>query len=329
MMELLRDLVSIYGPSGREDLVADFIIEQIKDYVDEVQKDALGNVIAMKKGKGSKKVMLAAHMDQIGIMVTFIDENGFLRFSNIGGLNPYSLLYKRVIFKNGVEGIISKEQKADIKELTLKELYIDIGASTRDEASQKVQIGDFGVFKSDFQDFGDRVVGAAFDDRLGCYVLLEVAKQIKDSENDIYFVFTTQEEVGLRGAKVSAFRIEPDLAIAVDVTATGDTPNCNKMAVKLGEGAAIKIMDRAFIVHPKVKDLLVRVAEENNVKYQFEILEMGTTDAAEIYTTKTGVPTGVISIPTRYVHSHSEMADKRDIKAAIDILKYLVPNNLE
>ncbi|MCX7903219.1 MAG: M42 family metallopeptidase [Caloramator sp.] len=328
-MDLLRDLVSIYGPSGREDLVAEFIIEHIKDYVDEVQKDALGNVIALKRGKGRKKVMLAAHMDQIGVMVTFIDENGFLRFSNIGGLSPYSLLYKRIVFKNGVEGIISKEQKADIKELTLKELYIDIGASTKEEASQKVKIGDFGVFQSDFQELGERVVGAAFDDRLGCYVLLEVAKQIEESENDIYFVFTTQEEVGLRGAKVSAFRIEPDLAIAVDVTGTGDTPNCNKMAVKLGEGVAIKIMDRAFIVHPKVKDLLVKIAEENKIKYQFEILEMGTTDAAEIFTTKTGVPTGVISIPTRYIHSHCEMADKRDIKAAIDILKNLVPNKLD
>ncbi|MCX7904840.1 MAG: M42 family peptidase, partial [Caloramator sp.] len=181
-MELLRDLISIYGPSGREDLVADFIIEQIKDYVDEVQKDALENVIALKRGKGRNKVMLAAHMDQIGVVITFIDENGFLRFSNIGGLSPYSLLHKRIMFKNGVEGIISKEQKSDIKELTLKELYIDIGASTKEEASQKVKIGDFGVFKSDFQELGERVVGAAFDDRLGCYVLLEVAKQIKESE---------------------------------------------------------------------------------------------------------------------------------------------------
>ncbi|SEF52176.1 endoglucanase [Caloramator fervidus] len=319
-MEILKKLVSIYGPSGREDMVAEFIIDNIKDYVDEIQKDVLGNVIAIKKGKGKNKIMLASHMDQIGFMVNFIDENGFLRFSNVGGINPYSLLFKRVVFKNGVEGIIAKEQKADIKELSMKDLFIDIGVGNKEEASKKVQVGDFAVLKSDFKDLGDVLVGPAFDDRLGCYILIELVKNIKDTDNDVYFVFTTQEEVGLRGAKVAAYKIQPDLAIVVDVTSTGDTPNCNKMVVKLGEGAAIKIMDRGFIVHPKVKDLLVSIAEEYNIKYQFEILDLGTTDAAEIHVSKAGVPTGVVSIPTRYIHSDSEMVSKKDIEAAINLL---------
>ncbi|SHF23939.1 endoglucanase [Caldanaerobius fijiensis DSM 17918] len=323
-MELLKSLTSIYGPSGREDKIAEFIMETIKPYVDEISKDALGNVIAVKKGSGQKKLMLTAHMDQIGVMVTFIDDDGYLRFTNIGGLNPYSLLFKRVVFKNGVEGIISKEQKAEIKELALKDLYIDIGANCKDEAKKKVNIGDFGVFKSDFQDLGQRLISAAFDDRVGCYVLIEAAKRIKNINCDVYFVFTVQEEVGLRGARTSAYSIEPDAAIAIDVTGTGDIPNCNRMAVKLGDGVAIKIMDRGFIVHPKIKEFLTSVAEKNNIKYQYEILEMGTTDAAEIHVSKTGVPSGVISVPSRYVHSHSEMVDKNDVEAAINLLVHAI-----
>ncbi|KRQ87946.1 putative aminopeptidase YsdC [Caloramator mitchellensis] len=319
-MELLKELTSIYGPSGREDKVADFIIDNIKQYVDEVKKDTLGNVISVKKGKGQKKLMFAAHMDQIGVMITFIDDNGFLRFTNIGGVNPYSLLFKRIVFKNGVEGIVSKEAKADIKDLNLKDMFIDIGAKNKEEAKQKVNIGEFGVFKSDFIDLGNSISSAAFDDRIGCYALIEAAKRIKENNGDIYFVFTVQEEVGLRGAKVAAYSIEPDIAIAVDVTGTGDTPNCNRMAVKFGEGAAIKIMDRGFIVHPQIKELLINVAERNNIKYQYEILEMGTTDAAEIHISKAGAPSGVVSIPTRYIHSHSETVDKDDLKAAIDLL---------
>lgn len=321
-MELLRKLTGAFGPSGSEEQVAEIIAEEIRDYVDEIKIDRLGNVIALKKGSSINKVMATAHMDQIGIMVTDIDKSGFLRFTAVGYVDPYTVLYNSVVFKNGTVGIIGREEKKDIKNLKLGELYIDIGASSRDEAAKKINIGDFGVFKSLFVENGNRISTGAMDDRIGCYILIEAAKRIKNPKSDIYFVFTVQEESYTSGAATSAYAIEPDCAIVVDVTDTGDTPECNRMAVKMGGGAAIKVMDRGMITHPRVKRYLVDMAEKHEIKYQFEVLEYGSTDGAEIHVSKAGVMTGAISIPTRYIHTPQEIIDIEDIECSIELLTH-------
>ena len=234
-MELLKELTEKYGPSGRENKIREYIKEQVLPYADEVETDVLGNLIAHKKGDG-KKVMMASHMDEIGVIVTFIDDNGFLRFSAVGGLNTKDLLYNRVCFENGVTGVIGTEK--DNKDRVISKFFIDIGAKNKIEAEKMVSIGDMAIFDGKFVESGDIVISKALDNRAGCYVLIEALKQV-ESDNDLYFVFTTQEEVGLRGAKTSAYGIEPDIAIAIDVTDTGDTPNAEDMAVKMGKGAAI------------------------------------------------------------------------------------------
>lgn len=315
-MELLKKLTMCGSASGDEKRIAQIIENEIKDYVDEISYDALGNLTAHKKGTG-KKIMLAAHMDEIGIVVTFIDDNGFLRFSNVGGLYIKELLGRRVLFENGAVGVIYTEKEN--KNVQMSKMYIDIGAANREEAENLVLIGDTAVFEGNFHEVGDRVISKALDNRVGCYALIEAAKKIK-SKNDLYFVFTVQEEVGLRGARTAANAIAPEYALAVDVTDTGDTPEGEKMAVKLGKGAAVKVMDRSVICSSEVRTALVQLAKENNIPYQMEIMADGGTDAGVINLSGAGVKTGGISIPTRYVHSPSEMADKKDVKAVIDLL---------
>ncbi|KAB3534023.1 M42 family metallopeptidase [Alkaliphilus pronyensis] len=316
--ELLKEMCSVYSPSGNEAAIRDFIMQEIKDYVDEINVDPLGNLIARKKGNG-KKIMFAGHMDQIGLMVTFIDKEGFLRFTNVGGLSPSITMSQRVIFSNGVVGVVGCEKLDDIKDLKLDKLFIDIGAQSKEEAEEMVSIGDVCVYYSEALIDDKKVISQGLDDRVGCFVLIEALKQIKNSLNDLYFVFTVQEEVGIRGAKTSAYTINPDYGIAVDVTMTGDTPNAKKMAVKLGEGAAIKIRDNSLLCHPKVKDTMIKVAKDSDIKYQLEVLEFGGTDSGAIHLTRSGVPSGVISIPTRYIHSNCEMCYLSDISAAIDL----------
>lgn len=330
-MELLKKLTSIFGPSGHEDGVAEIISTEIKDYVDEIKKDRLGNLIAIKRGTGTGKIMTTAHMDQIGIMVTNIDENGFLRFTSVGYIDPYTVIAHNVIFKNGTVGSIWREEKNDSKNLKLNNLYIDIGAASKEAAVKKVGIGDFGVMLSNFVEQEGRISSGTLDDRIGCYVLIETIKKMKKPAGDVFFVFTVQEETFISGAMTSAYAIEPDSAIVVDVTDTGDTPDCNSMSVKLGAGCTIKVMDRGLICHPKIKKYLTEVAEKNNIKYQYEVLEAGTTDGRVIHTSRTGVATGVISIPARYIHSSQEMVDMQDVNNAISLLtnalEGFVPDN--
>lgn len=323
-MELLKRLTSAFGPSGCEENVAGVIELEIREYVDSITRDKLGNIIALKKGTSGKKLMLAAHMDQIGVMVTDIDEDGFLSFINVGGINPYTILHHNVIFENGATGIIAREEKSDIKDLKIENLYIDMGTSSKGETQKLVSIGDFGVFKSEFIVSEDRIFSGALDNRIGCYIMIEALKSIKNNKSDIYFVFTTQEETYTSGATVSAYAIDPDCAIVVDVTGTGDTPGSNRMAVKMGEGAAIKVMDKGMICHPKVKKYLRDIANQNNIKYQLEVLEKGSTDGSQIHISRSGVPTGGISIPARYIHTPQESVNIKDVIGAVDILKYAV-----
>lgn len=261
--------------------------------------------------------MFAAHCDEIGVVVTFIDENGFLRFSDVGGLYLRNLINRRVRFENGTVGVIGTEENNEKRQMA--KMYIDIGAENRGEAEKMVQIGDMAIFDGELRRQNGKIISKALDNRAGCYVLIEAMKKVK-SENDLYFVFTAQEEVGLRGARTAAFKIEPEYALSVDVTDTGDTPKCPKMAVKLGEGTAVKIMDYSVITSHEVREKLIEVADKRSVKYQREIMTEGGTDAGVIHFTKGGVKTGGISIPTRYIHSPSEMIDEDDLSASIDLL---------
>lgn len=329
MKELLKKLTQAYGPSGSEEIVRDIIRDEIKAYVDEIKVDVLGNLIAVKKGSGMK-VMLAAHMDQIGFIVTHIDDKGFLRLSRVGGISAGNSINRRVIFKNGVTGVISYDGDIEnINSIKLDKMYIDIGASGPEEAQDSVAIGDVAVYCSPFTENKGRYIGKAMDDRAGCALLIETARRLKSSPHEIYFVFTVQEELGVRGAKTSAYALNPDIGIAVDVTRTGDTPKARPMEVKLGGGPAIKIKDSLVMAHPRVRELMVKKAKEIGIPYQMEILEAGGTDAGPIHLTREGVPSGVISIPCRYVHSDSEMVDASDLENGVKLLLKILEDEID
>lgn len=330
MKELTKKVTEAFGPSGAEDRVREVIRKEIEPYVHEIRVDALGNLIALKKGKGGgKKVILDGHMDEIGLMVTHIDDKGFLRFGNIGGVNPFVALGQRVYFEDGTIGVIGSERVDEPKDLKLEKLFIDIGAKSKEEAAAKVNVGDSCAFYQPFVDLGDRVVAKAMDDRVACAVIIEVLKRLEDTPNDIYAVFATQEEVGLRGARAAAYGITPDVGIALDVTRTGDTPKTRTMEVSLGGGAAIKVKDSSVIAHPAFKNYMVKVAKEKGIKYQMEVLEAGGTDTAAIQLTKAGIPAGCISIPCRYIHSPCEMVDMGDVEACVLLAKALCESPLE
>lgn len=324
-MDILKKLTQTYGPSGREDRIRKVIAEIASPFADEICTDALGNLIVRKKGLG-KKIMVAAHMDEIGVVATLIDENGFIRFSSVGGVYNKDLLGRRVCFENGVVGVIGSEEEN--KERKILKMYIDIGAKDKNSCEELISIGDMAVFCGDFYENNNCIISKALDNRCGCYVLLKVLENIK-SQNDLYFVFTSQEEVGLRGAKTSAFSIAPDYALAIDVTDTGDTPNGIKMATKLSGGAAIKIMDRSVLCDSFVRSKLAELAAKNHIKYQLEVMNYGGTDAGAISLSGAGVKTGGISVPTRYIHSPSEMIDKDDLASVISLLSAFLEENYD
>ncbi len=324
---LLKKLTDTYSPSGNEERIRNIIKEEIKGYVDEIKIDALGNLIARKKGN-DKKIMVAGHMDQIGYMIIDIDDKGFLRFTNVGGVSPHIALNQRVIFENGTVGIVHCEPVDDMGKLKLDKMFIDIGATSKEEANKKVSIGDICVYHTEYYEDENRVMSKCLDDRVGCYIMIEALKQLKETKNDIYLVFTVQEEIGLRGARTSAYGVNPDIGFALDVTGVGDTPKAKRMAVSLDNGAAIKVKDVSMIVHPKIKKLMTEVAKENNIKYQLEILEYGGTDAGAIHINREGVPSGVISVPTRYIHTSSEVVSKNDINDSIKLLMKLLEKEI-
>lgn len=322
-MELAKRLCDTFGPAGREGAVRELIRAEIKDYCKDTTVDRLGNLIAHipAKRKNAEKIMLCAHMDEIGLIVTHVDKKGFLRFTNVGGIFKERILYERVIFENGVIGVIGVETKPETPERPrMDNMYIDIGAKNRNEAAAMVKIGDIAAFCEHAVVLKKRLLAKALDDRIGCYCLIETIKKLKSHKDDLYFVFTVQEEVGLRGARTGAYAIAPMYAIAIDVTDTGDTPEASKMAVSIGNGVAIKVKDSGFISNPVVKEQLVRYAREAEIPYQLEILEHGTTDAAIIQVVKQGILSGVLSIPTRYIHSTSELCDWADVDATVQLL---------
>jgi endoglucanase len=328
MSEFLKQIVNAYGPAGREEKVRQMIETEIKPLNLEVRTDVMGNLIVHRPPAAATsrpaKIMFCAHMDEIGLIVTHIDKKGFLRFTNIGGLFSDRVLHQRVVFENGQMGVIGVETKPQTpKPPALENYYVDIGCRDADDARSRVRIGDIAAYHQQAQLIQNRFAAKALDDRIGCYCLVEVLKRLIGNSADLYFVFSVQEEVGLRGARTGAFSIAPDYAIAVDVTATGDTPEAPTMEVRLGGGPAIKVKDSMFIAHPRVKDKLVEYSEQLGMPHQLEILEHGTTDASVIQLVNAGVLSGVVSIPTRYVHSANELCDLDDVEAAIKLLTHV------
>ena len=326
-MQLLENILTAYGPSGHEGRVADVIAEALKDHVDSLTTDVMGNLIAVKKGEnGGKRIMLSAHMDHIGLAVIDADKDGFLRVCNVGGIRAAKMVSSHVVFENGVCGVVGADEKVE-GELQVSDLYIDIGAESKEEALGMVSVGDMCVMKPRMTKLGEnRIASPAMDDRIACFVQAQALLELdEDCKNEIVAVFSVQEEVGLRGATTAAYAAEPQLGIAIDVTGVGDVPSLKtKVAVKLGGGAAVKIMDRSLIATPWVVDMMETLAEKNGIPMQREVLPYGGTDAGAIQKTRGGVPTGAISIPCRYIHSEAETVDIRDVRACIDLVKACV-----
>ena len=329
-MQLLKKLSETAGIPGREEAMRVMVREALTNHVDEISVDRLGNVIAHKKGTGPK-VVVAAHMDEIGFLVSHVDEEtGFLRIDPVGGFDPRTLIAQRVAVhaKSGATygligikpvHILTEEERKKTPEM--KDLFVDIGLSGK-EAKEQVRVGDPVTLVQTFAEVGNLVTGKALDDRVGVYVGIEAVRRLGKHKADVYFIATVQEEVGLRGARTSAFAVAPDIGVALDVTPACDMPGvpAHEHVTRLGKGVAIKVKDSASISHPGLVQFLVNLAEERKIQYQLEILPRGGTDAGAIQPAREGVAVVTISIPTRYVHTVVETAHKEDIKAAIKLL---------
>lgn len=333
--ELLRKLSNAHGISGSEGSVQSVIRKELKGYVDEIREDALGNLIAVKKGN-TFKVMLAAHMDEIGLMVKYIDDKGFIRFAALGGWYTPTLVSQRVVL-HGAEGPVfgvigtkpphmmdEEERKKGV--VKIEDMFIDAGAASRDEAMQLgIDVGTPITIDREFRELaGNRVTGKAFDNRAGVAMLVKTLQTVK-SPLTILGVFTVQEEVGLKGARTSAYTLDPDIAIATDVTIPGDHPGIEMKdaAVEMGKGPVITLVDssgRGLIADRRVVKWLKDAADANGIRVQSEVGTGGTTDATAIHLTKGGIPSTTISPPTRYIHSPVEVLDIRDIEAGVELL---------
>jgi tetrahedral aminopeptidase len=329
MKELIEKLVETYGPSGFEDSVRDVIRNEVEEHAAELYVDALGNLIARKKGDGSgRKVMIAAHMDEIGVMVTHVTKEGFLRFTNVGGVYPHTLMGSRIRFADGTIGVIHSERLEDRGKIhPLDKHFIDVGASSRDACH--IRVGDAAAFLGPFHEQDDRYIAKSMDDRIGCAIAIRVLQQLDTTPHDVYFVFSVQEEVGTRGAQAAANALEPEIGIALDVTGTGDTPGARAMAVELGKGPAIKVKDLGMIAHAGLVQLMRQRAEEANIPHQMEVLEAGSTDARSIQIAGPGSAAGTISIPCRYIHSQGEVVDANDAENSVRFLLAILANPID
>lgn len=324
--DLISKLTVVFGPSGQEDGIAQVISEMARSYVDEITTDALGNLIVHKRGNGPK-LLFAAHMDSIGLVVTYFEEDGTLRFGKLGGISPKEIRNASVCFSNGIVGAVKVHGKADENKLVLDDLYLDIGAANREEAKSMVRLGDTAVYAGKTVQTGNRVISPYLDNRVSCAVLLKTLERLQRAEYDLYMVFTVQEELGLRGAKTAAYGVDPDLAIAVDVTGAYDYPGAPKAgSATLGGGAAIKVMDSSVICHPAMVDKLSVLAQRLGIRYQLDVLTRGGTDAGAIHQSRQGVITGGISIPCRYSHTPTSIADLSDVEACIKLTTAFIEN---
>ena len=327
---LLKSVCEIAGAPGFEQKVRNFVIDEIKDHVDEYNVDNLGNIYAIKRGKSDKKVMIGAHLDEIGFIVTHIDDNGFLRFHTLGGFDPKTLTAQRVIVHGkkdliGVMGskpihIMEPEERG--KPVKIKDYFIDLGMS-RVEVLKYIEVGNPITRDRELIEMGDCVNCKSIDNRVSVFILIEALKRMKHLPFDVYGVFTVQEEIGIRGASVAAHNINPDFGFGLDTTIAYDVPGAQpeEMVTQLGKGAGIKVMDSSTVCDYRMVKYMKEIAEKHNITWQPEILPAGGTDTAGIQRMgKHGAIAGAVSIPTRHIHQVIEMASKEDIKLATDLL---------
>lgn len=333
-VELLSQICKVPGAPGFEQRIREFIINEVKDLVDEVQVDAMGNVLAIKKGIKNKKVMVAAHMDEISFIVSHVDDEGFVRFHPLGGFDPKTLTAQRVLIHSNGEDIIGVMGTKPIHVMTqeerskapkLQDFFIDTGLKAED-AKNRIHIGSPITRERELIEMGECVNAKSLDNRVSVFILIETLKSLKSKTipYDLYAAFTVQEEVGLRGATTAASGVNPDFGIALDVTLAYDLPGASQheYVSKVGAGAAIKVLDGRTICDYRMVQFMKEVADKNNIKYQLELLPAGGTDTASLQRSgKGGSIAGAISIPTRYLHQVIEMANKNDIQLCIELLE--------
>lgn len=337
-IKLLKKICEVAGTSGFEQRIREMVLEEVKPLVDEIKIDAMGNVIAIKKGKERKKAMVAAHMDEIGFIVTHIDDDGFVRFHTLGGFDPKTLTAQRVIIhgKEDIIGVMGSKpihlMKPDErgKAIHIQDFFIDTGMDKK-AVKKIVSVGDPITRERALIEMGDCVNGKSIDNRVSVFILIEVLRSLKNKEipYDIYGVFTVQEEIGLRGAMSATHSINPDFGFGLDTTIAFDVPGANphEMVTRLGKGAAIKIMDGSVVSDYRMVKYMKEVANKNDIKWQAEILPAGGTDTAAVQRYgKNGSIAGAISIPTRHIHQSIETAHKEDIKNCIELLEVSLTN---
>lgn len=330
MLTLIRQFTSAFSVSGWERPLAEQIKKTLAPVADEIVTDPLGNLLVLRKGKDpSHKLMIASHMDEIGFVVTSIDDAGFIHLSNVGGIHPVASAFHRVRFRNGVTGVLVPESGVKVADLNARKLVVDIGASDRRSAEKRgIRIGELCAVVPMLQRLsGTRYAAKAFDDRIGCVISAYVALHADTPAYDTWFSFTVQEEVGCRGSLPAAFRIAPDYALALDVT-SADECGGKQPVTKLGGGAAIKIKDSSVLCAPVIVDRLTELAKEHKVPYQYEVLPAGGTDTSSMQMAGAGCAAGCISIPTRYIHSPVETLDLRDLRACASLLTAFVENGM-
>jgi len=334
-LELLRQLVEMSGPPGREERVRKLVIEELTPHVDSITHDSMGNVIGFRAGRGPepkggrKTIFVAAHMDEIGFYVSYIDEKGFIRLQPAGGFDPRTMMAQRVTImgRRDVPGVIGSKPihilTADERKkvLEIKDYFVDVGLP-KEEVDKLIEVGDPVTMHRKMEELGDCLTCKTFDDRVGVYCMLEAIKKIKNNAHDLYIVGTTQEEVGLRGAWASASGIRPDVGIAIDVTLAIDVPGTPgpEEVSRFGDGAAISIMNGASITNRKLLNRFVKLAKDNKINYQMDVMPKGGTDAGAIQKAPGGCAVTTISIPCRYIHSTVETVHKQDIQDVIDLL---------
>ncbi|MGC6471086.1 MAG: M42 family metallopeptidase [Flavobacteriales bacterium] len=331
---LLAEICEAAGAPGFEQRIREIVIREVTPLVDEVKLDNMGNVTAIKKGRQNKKVMIGAHMDEIGFIVTHIDDNGFLRFHTLGGFDPKTLTAQRVIVHGkkdlvGVMGskpihVMTPEERTKSPKTT--DFFIDMGMS-KEEVEKIVEVGNPITRERSLIEMGNCVNCKSLDNRVSVFILIEMLREIKDNPYDIYGVFTVQEEVGIRGANVAAQEVQPDFGFGLDTTIAYDVPGAapHEKITELGKGAAIKVMDSSTICDYRMVEYMKNIAQKHDIPFQLEILTGGGTDTAGIQRfTPGGSIAGAVSIPTRHIHQVIEMADKTDIRNAIDLLHYSV-----
>lgn len=325
MINNLKILCSASSVSGRENKIREAISKIISPYCDELKTDAMGNLICVRysRKENAKRLMICAHMDEIGFMVNYIDDKGFLSVSRVGGINSCSAAYTEVVSERGVRGVCSPVSGTKSEDLDVSKLRIDIGAKNKQEAERKVRLGDFFVVRPTITRLmNNRYCGRPIDNRLGCAALIEAARNIRSITPacDVYFVFSVQEEVGCRGSMPAAYAIRPNWSIAIDITTSGDTPGSVGRVCDLGGGAAIKIMDASAICSREIVDMLVSVAKKEKIPYQCELKSNGGTDTGSMQRTGAGSLAGAITIPIRYTHTNFELFDLNDAKACVALI---------